>query len=69
MTANVGTVDRIIRVVLGLVLLGLTFNLFGPGLASPWNWIAGIVGAVMLLTGVFSTCPAYSILGISTCSR
>lgn len=69
MTANVGLVDRIIRVILGLILLGLAFSLFGPGLASPWDWIAGIVGAVLLLTGILSVCPAYSVLGISTCEK
>lgn len=58
-TTNVGSADRIARIVLGLVLIGLVF--VGP--QTPWGWI----GVVPLLTGLFKTCPAYSLFGISTC--
>jgi len=57
---NVGTPDRAIRVVLGLALLSLI--VIGPHTA--WGWI----GVVPLITGILGWCPAYSILGISTCS-
>ena len=59
MSANVGTVDRLLRIVVGLGLLSLVF--VGP--QSPWGWI----GVVPLVTGLIGYCPAYSILGIRTC--
>jgi len=59
MTKNEGTVDRILRVVIGAVVLSLVF--VGPQTA--WGWI----GIVPILTGVLGYCPAYSLLGISTC--
>lgn len=64
MTNNVGTVDRSIRLVLGIVLiaLGLTHVLSG-GLAI----IAYIVGGIALVTAVFRYCPAWSLFGINTC--
>ena len=59
MSRNEGTVDRVIRVIVGLVLLSLVF--VGP--QTPWGWI----GPVPLVTGLIGTCPIYSVLGISTC--
>ncbi len=59
MSRNEGTVDRVIRVIVGLVLLSLVF--VGP--QTPWGWI----GLVPLVTGLIGTCPIYSVLGISTC--
>lgn len=56
---NVGALDRVLRIVLGLVLISLVF--VGP--KTPWGWI----GVVPLITGLFSTCPLYSLLGIRTC--
>ena len=63
MVKNIGGIDRILRVVLGLALLSLVFVLEGN---ARW-W--GLVGLVPLLTGLFATCPAYSIFGLSTCPR
>ena len=60
MTRNEGTFDRTLRVLVGLVLLALVF--VGP--QTPWGWI----GIVPLLTGLVGICPAYSLLGIRTCS-
>jgi uncharacterized membrane protein HdeD (DUF308 family) len=64
MTSNVGTVDRSIRFVLGIVViaLGLTHILSG-GLATA----AYIVGGIALVTGVFRYCPAWSLFAINTC--
>jgi len=56
---NVGSVDRALRVVLGLGLLSMT--VFGP--QTMW----GLIGIVPLFTGLVGTCPAYSLLGLSTC--
>ncbi len=58
---NVGSFDRLTRIVVGLVLIALVF--VGP--QTPWGW----VGLVPLLTGLLRTCPAYSLLGINTCPR
>ncbi|MFO1168935.1 MAG: DUF2892 domain-containing protein [Rhodoblastus sp.] len=59
MPANVGGVDRILRVIVGLVLISLVF--IGP--QTPWGWI----GIVPLVTGLFRFCPAYTLLGLNTC--
>jgi Protein of unknown function (DUF2892) len=56
---NEGTVDRVIRVVVGIAVLSLVF--VGP--RSPWAWL----GVVPLLTGLIGYCPLYSVLGIRTC--
>lgn len=56
---NVGGVDRVLRAALGVVLLAMAF--VGP--QTPW----GFIGLVPLLTGLFSTCPLYSLIGLNTC--
>lgn len=59
---NVGGLDRILRIVVGLVLL-LGFFLGWGGLL---NWLL-LIGIVPLATGILQTCPAYALLGINTC--
>ncbi|MDA8110353.1 MAG: DUF2892 domain-containing protein [Betaproteobacteria bacterium] len=61
MKANVGRTDKVLRIVLGIVLLSLVFFLDGP---ARW-W--GLVGLVPLLTGLFGYCPLYAVFGLSTC--
>ena len=56
---NEGTVDRVLRVIAGLVLISLVF--VGPQTA--WGWI----GVVPLVTGAIGSCPVYSLFGINTC--
>ncbi|HEX9161509.1 MAG TPA: DUF2892 domain-containing protein [Thermoanaerobaculia bacterium] len=56
---NEGTIDRVLRVVVGIALLALV--VVGP--KTLW----GLVGIVPLATGLIGTCPLYSILGIRTC--
>lgn len=58
---NVGNVDRTLRIVVGLILIGLVF--VGP--MTPWGW----VGLVPLLTGLAGRCPAYTLLGVNTCKK
>jgi len=60
MKTNIGTIDRVVRILAGLVLIGLAYS----GTIGVW----GYVGVVLLLTGLVRICPAYSILGINTCS-
>lgn len=61
MKENVGSIDRVIRIVLGLALLALIFILEGD-----IRWI-GLVGIVLLATAAMKSCPIYSLLGMSTC--
>ena len=66
MSRNVGGIDRILRIVVGLVLIALYFV---AGLAAPWNLVSVAVGGVLLFTGVVGWCPPYALLGINTCSK
>jgi len=60
MKSNVGGIDRILRIVLGLVLIGLTVS----GNIGVWGWL----GIVPLATGAIGWCPPYAIFGWNTCS-
>jgi hypothetical protein len=59
MKINVGSIDRILRIVVGLALVVATL----AGMLPVWGWI----GIVPLLTGIFKFCPAYTLLGMNTC--
>jgi Protein of unknown function (DUF2892) len=59
MTPNAGTLDRSVRIVAGLALIGLA----AFGTIGAWGWI----GLVPLATGLAGYCPAYRLLGINTC--
>lgn len=59
MTSNVGSIDRALRILLGLGLISIVF--IGP--QTPWGWI----GVVPLMTALLGWCPAYTLLGIKTC--
>ncbi|MGZ3180842.1 MAG: YgaP family membrane protein [Telluria sp.] len=61
MEANVGTVDRVIRIVLGLLILGLFFML-DEGV----RWWA-LLGIIPLASGLVAWCPVYKLLGIDSC--
>lgn len=63
MKANVGGIDRVVRIVAGIVLLALVFVLQSEN--GLWLW--GLVGIVPLATGLMNWCPAYSLFGMSTC--
>ena len=60
MKTNEGGIDRIVRIVAGLLLLGL----MAMGTIGWWGWL----GVVLLATGVIGWCPAYTLLGMNTCS-
>jgi len=64
MTRNEGLLDRIVRVVVGLALIASPLGLYGTDYATVWGWI----GIVPLVTGLVGICPAYSLVGIKTCS-
>ena len=59
MQTNVGNIDRIVRAVIGLALIALTW----AGTIGVWGWI----GVVPIITGLIGWCPAYTLLGINTC--
>lgn len=60
---NVGTIDRVIRIIAGLALLiGFFLNLGGA-----WNLVL-LIGIVPLVTGALGSCPAYTLFGIKTCA-
>ncbi|MGQ3676625.1 YgaP family membrane protein [Xanthobacter sp. TB0139] len=73
MTANVGGADRVLRFIVGIILLLVPFvgASIIPALAGigGWAWVIGAVGLVMLLTAIFRFCPAYSLVGINSCAR
>lgn len=57
---NVGSVDRVIRLILGLGLISLVF--VGP--QTPWGWL----GVILLVTALVGWCPLYKLMGIRTCA-
>ncbi|MFA6903510.1 MAG: DUF2892 domain-containing protein [Gallionellaceae bacterium] len=59
MNVNVGNVDRILRIVAGIILIALA--------ATQTVGLWGYIGIVPLLTGIFKFCPAYALLGINSC--
>jgi hypothetical protein len=63
MTANIGTIDRIARIVIGLALIAATLGLLGPSYQSACAWI----GIIPLVPGLVGWCPLCSVLGIRTC--
>jgi hypothetical protein len=61
MKCNIGHTDRVLRVTVGVTLMGLA----GYGIVGAWGWI----GIIPLVTGVLGNCPAYSLLGMNTAKK
>jgi Protein of unknown function (DUF2892) len=61
MKCNVGGIDRVLRIAVGLVLVGFAAS----NVVGAWGWI----GIVPLATGLFRFCPLYPIVGINSCSK
>ena len=59
MTRNIGSIDRTLRIIVGIVLLALVF--VGP--KTMW----GLIGIIPLATALMGNCPLYSIIGVNTC--
>ena len=67
MTFNVGTADRIVRLILGVALAAMALFSGLPAFAEPlWFWGALIVAAILIVTAVVRFCPLYAPFGIST---
>jgi hypothetical protein len=60
MKVNVGGIDRMLRIIVGIALIALAL----AGTIGVWGWI----GIVPLATGLFRVCPAYSLIGVNTCA-
>lgn len=61
---NVGSMDKTIRIIIGAVLLG--WGILGVGPGGAVGIAVMVVGAVLLLTGLFNFCPLFKLLGISS---
>ncbi len=61
MKKNIGNTERVIRAIVGVILIALVF--VGP--KTPWGWI----GLIPLVTAIIGWCPPYALLGISTCKN
>lgn len=61
MKANIGSVDRSLRIIAGLILIALTLT----GVIGWWGWL----GLLPVATGIIRFCPAYPLLGINTCKK
>ena len=64
MSTNIGAIDRILRIIVGLALLAFALGFLAPGASYAW---LGWIGVVPLLTALVGSCPLYSVLGFSTC--
>ena len=63
---NVGKIDRVIRIVLGFILLYL---FVANMVTAPWSYLVALIGLILLVTGIIGTCMLYSILGMNTLDK
>jgi len=63
---NVGLLDRLVRIAIGIALLAFALGYILP--ATGWNWL-GWIGVVPILTALLGWCPAYTLFGFSSCPR
>jgi len=64
MKKNVGTIDKVVRVVIALVAFWAAYT---GKVASPINYVLYAVGGIMAFTTIMGSCPLYSIMGVKTC--
>jgi hypothetical protein len=63
---NVCMIDRIVRIIVGIVIIGVFFlNM----VTAPWSYLLLLIGIIALITGVFGTCVLYSLLGMNTLGK
>ena len=66
MTKNIGMIDRVLRIVIGIILIAFALKIgFGN---TGWNWI-GWIGVIPIVTALVGSCPLYSLVGVNTCTR
>lgn len=66
MTKNIGMIDRIVRIVIGIILIAFALKFGFPD--TGWNWV-GWIGIIPILTALVGSCPIYSLIGVNTCAR
>jgi len=69
MMTNVGILDRGLRVIVGLALLGWTMGYYGPALPEWGDTLVTVIGGYPFVTGLLRYCPLYSLAGLSTCAE
>jgi len=63
---NVGMIDRVIRILVGIALLAVfALNM----VAAPWSYLVALVGLIVLVTGAIGTCALYSLIGMNTAEK
>jgi hypothetical protein len=63
---NVGMIDRVIRIILGIILLYLfVVNM----VVAPWSYLVALIGLILLVTGIIGSCPFYSMIGMNTLGK
>jgi hypothetical protein len=63
---NVGMIDRVVRIILGIVLIGVfALNM----VAAPWSYLVALIGLIVLVTGAVGTCALYSLIGFNTLGK
>jgi uncharacterized membrane protein len=68
MRGCVGTTDRVVRVLVGIVALAVGLTQ-AASIGVGWAYVADAVGVIGLATGVFGLCPLYALLGMQTCKK
>ncbi len=63
---NVGMIDRVIRIIFGIILIYL---FVGNMVVAPWSYLVALIGLILLVTGIVGTCALYSILGMNTLGK
>ncbi len=66
MTKNIGSLDRGLRILVGILLIAFAIPVGFP--VTGWNWV-GWIGIVPLVTAILGTCPAYGLFGVNSCAR
>ena len=61
---NVGSVDKVIRYIIAIVAIYVAYK---GMVASPWDYVLYAVGAIMVITALFSRCPIFSVFGLNSC--
>jgi hypothetical protein len=69
MMTNVGVIDRALRLIVGLGLLGWSWGYYGPPLPAWAAWSITILGVYPAVTGLLRWCPALAFAGVSTCAE
>lgn len=69
MDVNESTLDRVVRVILGIILIagGVYYAYLAASIV--WGWLAALVGLILLVTGAIGFCPIYAVLKIRTAPK